>query len=245
MIIHSFLQIGTHHSNHCEDFLIVEQCGQTQWLLAVMDGCSMGKDSYFASTLIGKLLRKIAKLLYFKEFAEQKTLDNATLLKKICHDLFFELKFIKQHLHLDKYETLATVILAIVETNHWNIDAIVVGDGVLVADTQIIDFQQNNRPDYLGYHLDSDFESWYAQQRQVATFSNVSDFSISSDGIFTFARFDDRKQIYKKDIVYELLIDDTLILDANMFKIKLRNLELQAGLKPTDDLGIIRIVRKT
>ena len=40
-----------------------------------MDGCSSGSDSHFASTLIGKLLRKIAKQEAYLEFALKKPKD--------------------------------------------------------------------------------------------------------------------------------------------------------------------------
>lgn len=61
MTIYSALQIGAYHTNHCEDYLFVGSIGHDRLLCAVLDGCTMGIDSYFASTLAGKLLRKIAK----------------------------------------------------------------------------------------------------------------------------------------------------------------------------------------
>ena len=61
MKFYELSHIGEFHVNHNEDFLVLEEAGSTRKLIAVMDGCSSGTDSYFASTLIGKLLRKIAK----------------------------------------------------------------------------------------------------------------------------------------------------------------------------------------
>ena len=60
MRIYQFTKTGDHHVNHCEDYTITETLGTDKILCAVMDGCTMGTDSYFASTLTGKLLRKIA-----------------------------------------------------------------------------------------------------------------------------------------------------------------------------------------
>ena len=36
-----------------------------------MDGCTMAAESYFASTLIGKILRKIAKEIAYKSGFEE------------------------------------------------------------------------------------------------------------------------------------------------------------------------------
>ena len=58
MKIYQVLQIGDHHVNYCEDYTLVVEIGNNHFLAAVMDGCSMGKESYFAATLVGKILRK-------------------------------------------------------------------------------------------------------------------------------------------------------------------------------------------
>ena len=57
MNIYTTLQIGELHTNHCEDYFITAEIGKNKLLCAVMDGCTMGTDSYFAATLTGKLLR--------------------------------------------------------------------------------------------------------------------------------------------------------------------------------------------
>lgn len=59
MKIYSTLQIGEFHLNHCEDYLIIEDPGKDKKLLAIMDGCTMGCDSYFIATLVGKILKRI------------------------------------------------------------------------------------------------------------------------------------------------------------------------------------------
>jgi tartrate dehydratase beta subunit/fumarate hydratase class I family protein len=68
MKIYELIQMGDFHSNHCEDFGVVANLGKNKMLCAVMDGCTMGTDSYLAATLTGKLLRKIAKEIDYKEF---------------------------------------------------------------------------------------------------------------------------------------------------------------------------------
>ena len=78
---HTISTIGQFHTNHNEDFLVTENINDDRILIAVMDGCSMGKESHFASTLIGKLLRKISKGISFKEFInnENKTFNRSPI----------------------------------------------------------------------------------------------------------------------------------------------------------------------
>jgi len=70
MKIFELSQIGEFHTNHNEDSYTITEIEAHQFLIAVMDGCSMGKESHFASTLIAKLLRKIGKVISYKAFAE-------------------------------------------------------------------------------------------------------------------------------------------------------------------------------
>jgi hypothetical protein len=46
-----------------------------------MDGCSMGTDSYFSATLLGKIHRKIAKEIQSREFVKHNTKNPKQLLK--------------------------------------------------------------------------------------------------------------------------------------------------------------------
>ena len=64
-------QIGSFHTNHNEDSLITHKIGNHKLLIAVMDGCSMGIESHFASTLIAKILKKLALEFYYLEFAKK------------------------------------------------------------------------------------------------------------------------------------------------------------------------------
>ena len=68
MKIYSVLQIGDYHVNYCEDHCLSASIGNDKLLCAVMDGCTMGRDSYLIATLVGKILRKIAKEQGYKEF---------------------------------------------------------------------------------------------------------------------------------------------------------------------------------
>ena len=59
MTFYELSNIGEFHVNHNEDYLVIENIGQHRTMIAIMDGCSSGNDSHFASTLIGRVLRKV------------------------------------------------------------------------------------------------------------------------------------------------------------------------------------------
>jgi Protein phosphatase 2C len=243
MKIHTLLQIGEHHTNHCEDSLVSEQIGSHQWLCAVMDGCTMGIDSHLISTLMGKVLRKIAKNAYFREFMTKKQVSNPILLKAVCQQLFLDLNDIKNQVQLERDETLSTLILMILDTQKWEASVITVGDGVIVCNAQVIEYQQDNKPDYLGYHLTKNFETWFAHHTQFNHFQAIKDISMATDGILTFSRFDNRVTIVEKDAIAHLLIDNQWIENDKMLHLKMLKMQDEWGLKPTDDLGIIRVVQ--
>jgi len=88
MKIYHLCQIGQFHTNHNEDSYIIEEVGANKSLIAVMDGCSSGSDSHFASNLIGKVLRKVAKNQFYQEFISKEEKANEQLLKDCFRALF-------------------------------------------------------------------------------------------------------------------------------------------------------------
>lgn len=244
MLKHEFIQIGTSHINHCEDFLVTAELGTEKRLIAVMDGSTRGIESYFASTLTGKILRKIAKEMYYKDFVEKENEPLETCLKSVMQQLFEQLKNLKNQLHLGRYELLSTLILGIIDTTEKNAELLTVGDGLICCNGEIIDNDQDNRPDYLGYHLETPFEQWFEEQEQLFSFTNVKDLSICTDGIFTFQAFDNGsyETIEEEEIIQWLLIDQENSQSDKMLQQKMWQLEADFGLKPMDDLTIIRLI---
>lgn len=243
MRIYQTVKIGELHTNHCEDYAVIESIGNQKMLFALMDGCTMGTDSYFASTLVGKLLRKIAversyQTLYDKE--KNSSIEDDT--KEILKLLMLNLKQVKNTLLLKDDELLCTLVLLIIDFSSNTGQIFVIGDGVVCINGNITEFEQDNIPDYLGYHLGEDFEDWYKKQKQVITINDIRDISISSDGIFTFEGLDKRKSDVTLDPVNYLLIDKEHYEIKNMLTKKINNLEEVYGLRPTDDISIIRII---
>ena len=244
MPIFEVLQMGQFHSNYCEDFLISCEVGANRHLIAVMDGCSMGVESHFAATLTGKLLRKIAKEWYYKEFVSKTQLDLSQLLQEVSKSLFEQLKAQKTQLALGREELLSTLMLGILDVDTHAAEILVVGDGLVSCDGTLTEFEQDNKPDYLGYHLEKAFGDWYAEQHQRLSFNNIEDLSIATDGIFTFKKYDNKTWPGKQDadLIHFLLHDNSRSEQENMLKKKMIFIEEEWGLKPTDDLAVIRVI---
>ncbi|MBO9694309.1 protein phosphatase 2C domain-containing protein [Chryseobacterium sp.] len=244
MNVYSTLQIGDYHINHCEDDLLIKRIGSEKIVCAVMDGCSTAMDSHFASTLTGKILRKIIVEMGYKALYEkdnQQNLDEE--LKDIVKGLFEELKFVKNHLMLDEKELLTTLILLVYDITADEGLVLAVGDGVVCINGNITEFDRNNKPDYLAYHLHENFEDWYSAQSQKIFFDGMNDVSIATDGISSFLKIKKTDSDEKINFTEYLMIDHQNSDTEEMLNRKLKQLEHQYGVKPTDDLAIIRMMK--
>lgn len=244
MKIYSVQQIGEYHINHCEDYLVIEEIGSNRLLCAVMDGCTMGIDSYFASTLVGKILRKIAKTKGYMELYgfDNIAVDIETMLKSIMKELFSELNITRQQLLLDTKELLTTLIILLVDKKSNIGSVMVIGDGLISINGQVTEFDQDNKPDYIGFHLSENFETWYANQTQKVTFNSISDISIATDGIAMFEKLNDIHVEETIDPIDFLIHDKSGTNNEDMLELKLKRLQHVFGFKPTDDLALIRLI---
>jgi len=242
MRIYKTLNIGDFHTNNCEDFLVVEQIATNEKLIAVLDGCTMGTESVFASFLYGKILRNISKKEFYKEFVTNEPLDLKSKLKEVIKQLIDETKSIQSQLGLDRNELLSTLIIGIINTKESNAEFLTVGDGLICKDGEIIEYEQDDKPDYLGYHLNDDFHKWYDSQSQKLSVSGFKDLSICTDGIYTFKNLENKtKQKTEDDIIQHLLIDNENSEFDNFLDRKIRFLKEKWNHIVTDDLAIIRI----
>jgi len=243
MKIYSAIQIGDYHQNNCEDHLYIGDYGKNKILCAVMDGCTTAFESHFASTLVGKILKKICIEKGYKEFIEQNEiqLNTEENLKSVLRDLLNELKIVKNQLMLDSKELLTTLIIMLYDKNNEQGIILAIGDGFVNVNGEITEFEQDNKPDYLGFHLSEDFETFYNAQKQKIEFNKITDLSISTDGIFTFEKLAPNKSNEEINVIEFLTSEKTNCEKDEMLNLKLKILENEFGLKPTDDFSIIRI----
>lgn len=106
-----------------------------------MDGCTMATDSYFASTLMGKLLRKISKEISYKAFYEAESyMSTESYLKAIITQLFKELVLVKNQLMLEKDELLTTLIIMIIDKKANEGIVLAIGDGLVSINGHVTEF---------------------------------------------------------------------------------------------------------
>ena len=243
MKIYTSIQIGDFHTNHCEDALVSTKNGENKALIAVMDGCSMGTESHFASTLFAKILKKISQELFYTEFLQpqEKTLENQ--LQNVMKTFFLELKSIKNQLSLETLELLSTLILGVYDKKTKEAEIITIGDGLIVHNGNITEYEQGDKPDYFAYHLQEDFDIWFENFDQKLSLKNVEDLSIMTDGIYTFKRLGQRTDYEDTSKMIDYLAADKNATNhEDMLKGKMIFLEKEKSLKPMDDLAIIRIM---
>lgn len=243
MLIYQLTQIGEFHENHCEDYVVAHPIGTDRHLLAVLDGCSMGEESFFASALIGNILKKIAKQNYYLETHRRESkLGLAEQLPILLQQVFSELSAIKNRLYLNTNQLLTTLVIALLDEETGKAEIGVFGDGLVVSNGEYWEYDQDNRPDYLAYHLAGGFEAWWADQKQLLALSEVKDLSLSTDGILSFRNFEDQEYLDPLRVIEELLISKTDWQNERMLLKQLKQLQDQTHAKPGDDLGIVRIM---
>jgi Protein phosphatase 2C len=233
MQIYTYSGIGDFHINHNEDQFVVADIGSDKKLLAVLDGCSMGIESHFAATLSVKLLRKIAKEQDLKSFAEKSSPSAKQLLAHTLKQLVEELKTLQTKLDVSKYELLHTLVLGILDTKKQEASFIIVGDGLICCNHKLYDYDQENQPDYLGYHLTKDFDEWFANHAQKLDLQNVKNLCIATDGIFTFQKISNTtvNSISEQQIIDFLLMDTNFQDSDKMLNQKSRKISFRISYK--------------
>lgn len=243
MNVYQTLQIGAHHTLHCEDFLATAPLSSNHFLMAVLDGCTMGTESHFASSLVGKILRKTARDFYYQDFFHQSPISLHQQLKRVVKATFLEMKSLQNRLGLETSELLTTLVLGILDSKRQEAELLALGDGLISINGQFYEFDQGDKPDYMGYHLHEDFETWFAHQKQQVRSENVKDLSISTDGIFTFRNPASPKEIVDEtELLHFMMVDLHLKESHNFLDRKIRHIEREWGLSVTDDLAMIRIL---
>lgn len=243
MNVYQTLQIGTHHTLHCEDFLVTAPLSSNHFLMAVLDGCTMGTESHFASSLVGKILRKTARDFYYQDFFNPSAISLQHQVKRVLKATFREMKFAQNQLGLETNELLTTLVLGILDTEKQEAELLALGDGLISINGQFYEFDQGDKPDYPAYHLNEDFETWFAQQKQQVQATGVTDISVATDGIFTFRNpAKPREQVDETELLHFMMTDLHLKQSHNFLDRKIRQIEREWHLNVTDDLAMIRVM---
>jgi len=245
MNIYQLNKTGKLHDTHTEDYVLIEKISNEWIVVAVFDGCSSGQESFFASALYGKILRKACKMLPLlqriqPEFSFQKV-DAPFIGRFLLNQVFEDLKKSHHLIGTELTEILSTIILLVYNKPGKSAWINISGDGLIVHNKKIEEIDQHNIPDYVAYHLDIPFDQWIEQYTKTFTFENQSDISISTDGVSKFYPITEKRQ-QSIDPVRYLLIDETFRDIDDMLGLKFKILREEHGLMPYDDLGIVRII---
>ena len=115
------------------------------------------------------------------------------------------------------------------------------GDGIVVHNGIMHEIDQQNMPDYLGYHLDIKFDNWFEKHTHTQVFDNITDISISTDGL-TKLKKNPQRVSYDQDVVDLFLIQKPRGSEQNALLNSYLSLIEEEKYIPYDDIGIIRII---
>lgn len=199
------------HPNWCEDnyFLYEDE----RFIVgAVLDGCSTGINSHFASTAV--------KYAFERAMTDNRNLDQLSKINyqvsysdffsEIIGDVKSNLTMIKMVLNLTEMNLLSTIVFFTFNKLNSELYVKFIGDGSVFVNGTRFDNDENNMPDYLAYHLEniswSTFYKWSSDKPSIL-FTDVNSFAICTDGIDSFSNVHDR--LKSKTIPVSFLIDDS------------------------------------
>lgn len=227
---------GSSHPDWNEDNFYYKQTNQ-YIIGGIFDGCSSGKDSYFASKLFANIYKKTLENLNEEEV-------NTKQFAAITNDFLKNLHKAIHTIGLGIDEILSTAILFIYDINSNYLLVKFFGDGVAYTNNQTLEIFNNdedNKPEYIGYSLNeilkgNNFDKYWNKIKTFTT--NTKDFSIASDGIFSFRKTNEQLP----DFLYEIYLiqDEFLYKNPASLKRKL-NIIRNKGYDHYDDVTIIRV----
>ncbi len=233
MKVDQFTQKGFFHNLHTEDALFYTSIKDPWFIAAVMDGCSSGKESYFMSTLYCKILEKTTASLT-DEFLNDKATSPQILNEFILEDVFNTAKQTCELLELDTIEILSTLILMVYNKDSQEICINVSGDGCFSINNKIINIDQNNVPDFMGYHFNLPFQTWLKNHTKTYSESDVQSAFIATDGV---TKTINEKRKPPEDFLLEYFLTNThtkiSLIDRYSKLMKSKRLI------PADDIAII------
>lgn len=186
------------HSNWCED---------NYWLYdtdefvigAVLDGCSTGINSHFASTLVKYSFEKSSK-------SENLNNDPDILVDAFLCELRSHFKSIRDEIGLTEMNLLSTIVFFHYSKIENKLFVKFIGDGVIYVNGNEFVNDENNTPDYLSYHLNESWSHFYKwlDSKRIEIYENVENFAICSDGIHSLVNL--KNPHIKKEVAINYLI---------------------------------------
>lgn len=211
----------SHTHTTCEDNFFVNETedGITG---GVFDGCSTGTNSHWAAQTFAYLFGK-----YRNPTSNLVICRVTTLLSGIMNTL-----------GLTNMHVLATCLLFEYNKKTLRFRIRVFGDGYYYLNSREYEIEQENRPDYLGYHLDDEIDlNKYLDRYPTEEYENVTQFCITTDGIqaLQISQFKEQKHDAKSLLLHPP--------DSTSYLNRMWNILKKEGWYLNDDLTIISYVQ--
>lgn len=229
------LKRGYTHPIFCEDFLFTHQLGERYQIMAVMDGSTMGTTSFFASTLVAKLLKKTCVQIAYQLDFQLNTPNK--LGKALMKQLFAELSQARSQLFLGQDELYTTLLLTVLDKPQQKAWVLAIGDGIITVNEQCNVLDHHNQPDYVAYHLQENFDDWWANHSQIWEFEKVKNLALATDGLLAI---ESNNSELLPSFMQPLLIEGLDQANPHSLDQKLGKLLHQHQAQLQDDLAIVR-----
>lgn len=177
------------------------------------------------------------------EIMEDFLLDNMELeaiAEFYMMQLFNDLKRAKKLFFLERDELLSTIVLMVIDKKEKLACIKMSGDGMFSVNGEVTEIDQNNMPNFLGYHLSSSFEEVKNSEIQTWNFNNVSDISISTDGVDKLKTTS--QGLKKQQDPRKFLLSGNSDGFQNSFLREKYNSLVKKGFVPYDDICVIRCI---
>lgn len=209
-------------------------------VIATFDGCSSGYRSHFASELMTKCLISACNLVSLK-YADKDIEVDKLLLQRLIAETFDGLKKVANILQIRDLALVSTMVIAVIDTEKKTAHAAFCGDGYIFVDGESTSNPQNNLPDYMAYHVHNMFAYEYAKSSHVVyhQFENISDITVSSDGIDTF---NDSSNRPVTDEPVDALIKSKRFEHLDVMLERSYNILKLNGFNHLDDISIVRVI---
>ena len=247
---------GSDHNTYCEDFAVEHQTEYFHFGV-VLDGCSGGKESHFASALFGKLFRQSFDF----DFEDSRSVS--VVAQVIMCDFYERLYKIAEEMSLQTNELQSTIILSVYNKKRNDLAIIYFGDGVYTVNGDVFvlentQYENPNAPSYLVNNtLDKgmtplSFSSWIEEYPNLISWEWIQCFSLFTDGLMSFRHLNGSKANWDKILDF-LSFDDWNLENPEVFSRKINLLQNGRGQKNgspferdekvvnADDISMIRV----
>lgn len=188
------------HPNWCEDnYWVVEE--EDLIVGAVLDGCSTGINSHFASQFVK----------YVLEYSW--TLGNPynhpyIMCCTMARRVIGKMSIVSRQLSLTDMNFLSTIVFFTYNKRTKELYVMFFGDGVVYVNGEEFIHDEQNAPQYPAYHMNDTPEQidGYLSTRKTMEFSGVEDFSICTDGVHSLYNVRDGK--IPQSVAIDYLVKD-------------------------------------